>query len=206
MKIKTSQCQAWSKSTSTRCPNQKMRWTAYCWHHQSKLPIIISLLIVFAGFVVPIVWNNFIPSRSDKKTHKMLLDIRDEITPQSYNEYYTQMRINYDAGVMYQQRGKERDASTAFLLSKNIALNINQINHAAILSLIASYRFENMGDFSKAGELQAEAGDLYIKLNDKQEAVLWKKAALKNYQKVNIIDKIKKTEKEILKLQRDTAQ
>lgn len=134
-------------------------------------------------------------------------DIVKGINRENYKEYYDQAKFNYEAGIFYQQLGINAKSATAFLLSKDIALKMNQLQPAAIFSLIAACRFEDIKDFSKAGELQVEAGDLYIRMNDIREAILWKRQALGNYRKAKIIEKINEIEKEIFKLQSDlTAQ
>ena len=92
------------------------------------------------------------------------------------------------------------EAANGFLLFRDLCVKSEAIQAAALSSLIAASRFEDIKDFSKAGELQSDAGDFFIKLNRIDEAKLWKKKDIENYKKAGIIDKANYIEKEIKNL------
>jgi len=57
-------CQAFASSTQKQCEKFALRGSSYCWHHQSKLPILITLLVgVTTGLLIPKIWEAFFPSK-----------------------------------------------------------------------------------------------------------------------------------------------
>ena len=135
-----------------------------------------------------------------KSMNTSLQNLSQTITPQNFKEYYPQAKFNYEAGLQYQQIGKNAQAAQAFVLFRNIAIQTNSLQAAAGSSIIAAWRFEDIKDFSKAGELQSDAGDIYINLGDIQEGIIWKKAALNNYKNANIVVKVSDLTEEIQRL------
>ena len=179
-----------------------------CW-------IIIGLLVIALGNWFIVIGNLKISKTSEeniigqtKKSEDHLSNklkgiqnsvdaLSQTITPQNFKEYYNQAKFIYNAATHYQNMNMNLEAANGFLLFRDLCVKSGAIQAAAISSLIAAFRFEDVKDFSKAGELQSDAGDFYIKLNDISEAKLWKMKAIENYKKAGIVDKANCIENEI---------
>lgn len=127
-------------------------------------------------------------------------EILRKLNRENYKEYYEQAKFNYEAGMFYQLLRKNVEAAKAFLLFRDIALKTGELQAAALSSLIAAYRFQDINDFTKAAELQSEAGDLFIKLNRVDEAILWKRKAVENYETAGVSGRAENIKKEIEQL------
>lgn len=167
-----------------------------------KILVVLLFLLTILSMVIVFVDHKKSEELEAKidKIPENFENIVATLNKSTYKEYYDQAKFNYEAGLFYQHLGKNAKAAEAFLLFRDITLKTNEIQAAALSSLIAASRFQDINDFSKVGELQSEAGDLFTKLNRIEEAILWKKEAIKNYKKVNLQDRINSIEKEIKQL------
>jgi len=95
---------------------------------------------------------------------------------------YVKAKNIYDSALSLMNQGNQREAAHKFLEFREIAIKEGAYEAAAISSLIASYRFEDIGEETKAAQLQSEAGDFFIKLNHFNEAKVWKKNAKELYE------------------------
>ncbi len=108
---------------------------------------------------------------------------------------YTEAKDIYNLAIKLMNQGKNKEAAEKFLEFRDIAVKEQAYEAAAISSLIAAYRFEDIGEEVKAAKLQSEAGDFFTKLKRYDEAQIWKKNAKYIYQtqgftaEAEIIDK-----------------
>lgn len=66
------QCQAWSESSDARCAKPAMRGSRYCWWHQSKVLLLLSLVLgAIISLVVSEAWRALVPS-AERKELKLL--------------------------------------------------------------------------------------------------------------------------------------
>lgn len=58
------QCQAFVSSTQEQCKKSALRGSSYCWHHQSKLPIFVALLVgIITSLLIPKAWEAIFPPK-----------------------------------------------------------------------------------------------------------------------------------------------
>lgn len=166
--------------------------------------VLMGLLILSTLVTMVII---YIDDKESQKLSNKIDDIPTELESiisrlkKNYKQYYDQARFNYNAGMMYQNLGMSLEAANAFLLFRRIALDVGEIQAAAGASIISSWRFEDIRNFTKAGELQSEAGDFYIQLNQLNEAKLWKRKAIENYEKANLASYARKIKAQIKQLE-----
>jgi hypothetical protein len=59
------QCQAFVSSTKEQCKKVALRGSRYCWHHQSKLPLLAALLLgTITSLFIPKIWEILFPSKA----------------------------------------------------------------------------------------------------------------------------------------------
>ena len=57
-------CQAFASSAQKQCEKFALRGSSYCWHHQSKLPVLVTLLVgIITGLLIPKIWEAVFPSK-----------------------------------------------------------------------------------------------------------------------------------------------
>ena len=68
-------CQAYVSSTKGRCKKNAIKGTRYCFYHQPKVPLLITIIIgILTGLVLPVCWQTIFPP-------KMMEDIKSNTKP-----------------------------------------------------------------------------------------------------------------------------
>lgn len=66
-------CQAYVDTTASRCKKRALGGSKYCWSHQSKMPVILSLLIgAVIGQFTNVAWDRFSESAEEAGVRKIL--------------------------------------------------------------------------------------------------------------------------------------
>jgi tetratricopeptide (TPR) repeat protein len=115
-----------------------------------------------------------------KRLAKLLEDI--SVGKFAETDSYTKAKNLYATAMKLMDQGKNKEAADKFLEFREIAIKERVYEAAAISSLIAAFRFKDMGEDVPAAKLQSEAGDFYMKLNRYDEALIWKKDAKSVYE------------------------
>ena len=98
------QCQAFVSSTKKQCEKFALRGSRYCWHHQSKLPILITLLVgAITGLLIPKIWDAILPPKvlqeiesNTERIPNMAQDINNVVnTIQSVEDIREEIDITY---------------------------------------------------------------------------------------------------------------
>jgi len=93
---------------------------------------------------------------------KLLANFIDKELKQTKS--YAEAKNLFDSANELMIQGNNKVAAEKLLKLRELALKEQAYESAAISSLLASFRFEEMGEKQKAAELQSEAGSLFLKL------------------------------------------
>ena len=120
-------------------------------------------------------------SENSVKEHmtKSLDQLLASINWKSRDEDYKEAKRLADLANLYMNQGKNKDAAEVLRLFRNIAARVNDYNAAAGASIIAAWRYQDIGEYKMAADLMIDAANFYYKLNENGEAALWKKEAAK---------------------------
>jgi len=64
-------CQAYASNSNARCEKSALPWSRYCWWHQPKSLLVVSLILgALLSLVLPEVYHFFVPTREERALHK----------------------------------------------------------------------------------------------------------------------------------------
>ncbi|MFA5272204.1 MAG: hypothetical protein WC412_07725 [Candidatus Omnitrophota bacterium] len=144
-------------------------------------------------------------AKIDELNHRIaqLVKLLEEISVAKLEktDSYVRAKEIYNSAMNLMNQGNQKEAAQKFLEFREIAIKEGAYEAAAISSLIASYRFEDIGEETKAAQLQSEAGDFFIKLNRFGEAKIWKNNAKELYKQQGLTTEAMSLDREIKTLE-----
>jgi hypothetical protein len=121
---------------------------------------------------------------------------KDSIADLEKTNSHDMAKQKYESAISLMSQGNQKEAAQKLLEFREIAVKEGAYEAAALSSLIASHRFQNMGEEEKAAQLQSEAGDFFIKLDRLGEAKVWKNNAREIYERQDLSNEMMELDQE----------